>query len=57
MEDTEKEQLVNRLNIVMQQRNNFLDQIVLMQETIDKLTQQLKDKEEAPVKPKSEKTR
>lgn len=45
MEPSEKDKLINRLNIVIQQRNSFLDQIVLLQEQLGDLTNKLKDAE------------
>jgi len=47
MEISEKDQLITRLNIVVNQRNSFLDQIVLLQEQFDNLSKaynELKEK-------------
>jgi hypothetical protein len=45
MDQSEKDQLINRLNIVAQQRNSFLDQLVLLQEQVNILTQKLEEAE------------
>lgn len=43
MEDNEKQQLITRLNIVIQQRNSFLDQIVLLQEQVESMTKEIEN--------------
>lgn len=45
MDEKEKDQLIKRLNIVVQQRNSFLDQIVVLQEQLETALNKIEDLE------------
>ena len=46
MDKEQEETMIRRLNIVVQQRNTFLDQLVLLQEQIEVLTKRIKELED-----------